>query len=103
MITSIANLTTEIINLKKSLQESQETTNKQVDALRQQVIKQSEIIAKQQLYLEQLDRKERECNIVLLGVPEDTESLGGATTDVDKIKKVWDTAGITCSIKSTLD
>ena len=83
------------------MKEYQDTTNTQVAELRQQIVKQNDVIAKQQLYLEQLDRKERECNLVVLGVPEDTEALEGATTDVDKLKKVWETAGITCSIKST--
>ena len=48
-----------------------------------------------------MDRKERECNLVILGVPEETEALDGATTDDDKLSKVWDAAGITCSIKSS--
>ena len=59
-----------------------------------------EIIAKQQLFLEQLDRKERECNLIILGVPEDNTTLEGATTDIDKVNKVWETAGITCTFKS---
>ena len=44
--------------------------------------------------------KDRERNLVILGILEDPEALEGATTDIDKLKKVWDAAGITCSIKS---
>ena len=101
VLTSISNLTTEIINLKKLLNENQETSRKQVDELRQQVSKQNQVIAKQQQFLEQLDRKERECNLVILGVPDDHETLEGATTDEEKLKKVWEKAGIICEIEST--
>lgn len=54
------------------------------------------MIARQQRYLEYIDRKERECtlDVVVLGVPEDNESLDGARTDSDKINKVWRAAGI---------
>ena len=48
-----------------------------------------------------MDRKERECNIVILGVPEGAEALDGATSDNAKVKKVWEAAGITCNIKSS--
>ena len=65
------------------------------------MLKQNQIIAKQQLYLEQLDRRERGCNLVILGVPEGSESLDGATNDTDKVSKVWQAAGITCNIKSS--
>ena len=57
--------------------------------------------ANEKTFLEQLDRKERECNLVILGVPDDNETLEGATTDEEKLKKVWEKAGIICEIKST--
>ena len=101
LIDSIAMLTGEISSLRTSLNVHQEATRKQVEDLKEQVLKQSSIISKQQLYLEQLDRKERECNIVLLGVPEDSETLDGATSDHDKVVKVWQAASITCAIQSS--
>ena len=101
MVTCITNLTTEIKGLIKSFADHQESTRKQFDDFKQQLVKQNEIIAKQQLYLEQHDRKERECNLVILGVPEETEALDGATTDSDKLSKVWAAAGITCTIESS--
>ncbi len=61
--------------------------------IKAQVNKQQEIIIKQQRNLEALDRKESECNLVLLGVPERRESLDGATTDETKIEKVWTASG----------
>lgn len=42
---------------------------------------QNEIIAKHQLYLESLERKGREANIVILGVPDEDEALDCAVTD----------------------
>ena len=104
---SIQNLTTEIVGLKTSFSDYKDAMTKQVDEMKEQVIemkeqlsKQNDIIAKQQLYLERIDRKERECNLIILGVPENSEALCGATNDTDKLKKVWETAGITCNIKS---
>ena len=101
LIDSISKLTAEFTSLKTSLNDIQESTRKQVDDLKQQVLKQNQIIAKQQLYLEQLDRRERECNLVILSVPEGSESLDGATNDTDKVSKVWQAAGITCNVKSS--
>ena len=71
-----------------------------MDELQAQVNKQADIIAKQQRFLESLDRKERECNLILLGVPEEHESLDGATTDRAKVDKVWEAARATCRVTS---
>ena len=100
LITSITKLTSEVTQLSTALKNHQDATDKQVTDLKHQVEKQSEIITKQQLFLEQLDRKDRECNLVILGVPEGAEALDGATEDNAKVKKVWEAAGITCNVKS---
>ena len=100
LIAMLTKLTSEVSQLTTALKNHQESTDKQVTELKQQVEKQNEVISKQQLFLEQLDRKERECNIVVLGVPEGAEALDGATNDDAKVKKVWDAAGITCNVKS---
>ena len=47
-----------------------------------------------------MDSKERECNLVILGVPEEREALDGATNDTDKVTKVWEAADITSTVKS---
>ena len=101
LIVSITNLTSEVAQLSTALKNHQESTDRQVSDLKQQVAKQNEVISKQQVFLEQLDRKERECNLVILGVPEGAEALDGATDDNAKVKKVWEVAGITCNIKSS--
>ena len=88
LIANITKLTSEVSQLTTALKTHQESTDKQVTELKQQVAKQNEVITKQQLFLEQLVRKERECNIVILGVPECAEALDGATNDNAKVKKV---------------
>lgn len=39
--------------------------------------------------MEAMDRKEREKNLVITGVPDEDEALEGATTEQDKINKIW--------------
>lgn len=56
--------------------------------LRDQVKKQAEVISKQQQYFEALDRRERENNIIVTGVPNENEALEGITSDEDKINKI---------------
>ena len=99
LISSITELTNEIKGFKSALTDLQESSRKQFQEFKQQLDKQNEIIAKQQLYLERQDRKERECNLVILGVPEEREALDGATNDTDKVTKVWEAADITSTVK----
>lgn len=42
-----------------------------------------------------MDRKERETRIMITGVPDENESLEGATTEGDKLQKVWPKVGVT--------
>ncbi|KAK8381159.1 hypothetical protein O3P69_008199 [Scylla paramamosain] len=73
--------------LKDTITAQNSVANENYEKLRARVNKQ--IIAKQQQYLEYLDKKEREGNVVILGVPDDQESLEGATTDEEKLDKIW--------------
>lgn len=100
ILTRLTELVAEVATLKQALMSPDSAINKKVDALQEQVNKQADIIAKQQRYLESLDRKERECNLVVLGVPEDREALDGATTDREKVAKVWEAARATCRVTS---
>ena len=50
----------------------------------------AEILMKHQLFLENIDRRERETNLVVLGVPEDGELVDGADNDDGKLCKIWD-------------
>ena len=100
LVASIATLTSEISQMRQEITEGNKEKDKKITDLEEKVSKLNETVIKQQLYLEQVDRRERERNIVLLGVPDDNEALDGATEDIEKIKKVWSAAGITCDIKS---
>ena len=85
---SIKTLTNEIKGLQASLSVYKTETDKQINEMKDQLSKQNDIIAKQQLYLEKIDLKERECNLVISGVPENNEALCGATSDNNKLNKV---------------
>ncbi|XP_063872866.1 uncharacterized protein LOC135107103 [Scylla paramamosain] len=97
----LKSLIEEVSELKKVLTSPNSIINKKIQDLQDQVNKQQEIIAKQQRYLEALDRKERECNLVLLGVPDGSESMDGAMTDETKIKKVWTAIGSSNAVTSS--
>ena len=77
------------MELRGLLTASKEETNEQIKSLKDTIDKQSEIIPQHQLFLEHLDRQKRENNLVVFGIPEEREALDGATTDADKLRKVW--------------
>lgn len=67
--------------------------------LQEKIDKQAEIIANQQCFLEAIDRREWETNVVVLGVPDEREALDSATTDDEKLSRVWGKmggAGVEC-------
>ena len=68
--------------------------NKNYAQLKAHVDKQEEILVKQQQFLEALDQKEGEASIVVLGVPDENEALDGATTDQEKLNKIWNKVGV---------
>ena len=90
----VGNLVTEIASLKTAVTSPESVINKKLENLQAQVDKQAEIISKQQRFLETLDRKERESNLVLLGVPDENESLDGRTTDETKVRKILEKIGV---------
>lgn len=90
----------ELADLKQALTSPGSAINTKITELQQQVNVQAEIISKQQRFLEGLDRKERECNLVILGVPDNGEELDGETEDVDKVNKIWGAAGATSEVLS---
>lgn len=82
-------LVTEVAELRKAVVAPDSGINKRINELQTQVNKQAEIISKQQLYFEYLDRKERENNIIITGVPDENATLDGATSEGDKLNKIW--------------
>lgn len=79
--------------MKQAITSPESAINKKVEELQSQVNKQADIIAKQQRYLEHIDRRERECYLIVLGVPDNNESL-------DSLDKIWSTVRATCRIQS---
>ena len=78
----------DLTDLRKAIVSSDNETKAQIKELRDTVIKQSDIILQQQLFLEQLDRHKRETNLVLFGVPDEQQAFDGVTADAEKIVKV---------------
>ena len=89
LIEKFQDLVKEVVELKLAVTAPDSTINKRFDDLQGQVTRQAEIIAKQQRYLEILDRKEREKNIIVTRVPDENEALEGATCDEEKLNKIW--------------
>lgn len=84
----------EVAELKKVMTSPESFVAKKFAELHDRIDKQAEIISKQQRFLEMLDRKERETNLVVLGLPEGSEALEGAVTDTDKLERVWEKVGV---------
>ena len=68
-----------------------------MNSMQRTINKQSEILGKQQMYLEGIDRKKREKNIVILGVPEDNIDLEESKGDEAKINNIWGKIGESCT------
>lgn len=96
----LTTLRTEITALKDTFTSPESAINKRITELQEQVNKQAEIITKQQRFLENIDRKERECNLVLYGVPDENVSLDGSTTDDRKIHKIWEETGASNEVRA---
>ena len=92
-------LVSETADLKQTITAPDSFINKMYDELQRQVDKQADIIAKQQRYLEFLDRKERENNIIITGVPEENEALAGETSEEKKLSKIWECMEVREEIK----
>ena len=80
----------DLAEVKRSLASPESAFNRKLADMQAQIDKQSEIIAQHQLFLEKVDRRERETKLVVLGVPEENEEFNGVTTDEDKLKKIWE-------------
>ena len=91
----ISSLSEELTGLKDYLTSPDSVINKRLTRMQTEIDKQAEIIAKQQLFLEQLDKRERENHLIVLGVPEEAEGLDGETSDEGKLKKIWMQMGLT--------
>ena len=87
-------LSNEVNSLRQAYTQAEQATGKRITELEKKMEKQAEIILSQQLYLENIDRKQRETHLILLGIPEGQDPLEGATVDEEKVKKIWSTIGL---------
>ena len=83
----------EMGSLKALVISPESVINKKITSHENKVQKQADIIFKQQLFLEALDRKERAANLVILGVPDYEEVFDGETSDESKLNKIWTKIG----------
>ena len=96
----LVSIATELGELRRTISTSETNTKKKLEDMQEQISKQANIIMQQQLFLEKVDRKERETNMVVLGVPDDQTALDGATNDDDKLSKVWEVLEDNTEIRS---
>lgn len=90
----LSSVTKELTELKIALMSPDSPMNKRITELEAKVDRQAQVIAAQQQFLEAVDRRERETNLVILGVPDQNESLEGATANGDKLKIIWRKIGV---------
>ncbi|MPC64024.1 hypothetical protein E2C01_058134 [Portunus trituberculatus] len=90
----------ELGELRQVIQTSKTDVDKKLEEMQEKIDTQSLIIWHQQMFLEKIDRKERENKLVLLGVADQNEAMEGATNDEDKIKKIWEAIGDSTEVHS---
>ena len=85
----LQDLTQNIAVMRQEALTRDKANEEKMKAMQVTINKQSEILGKQQMYLEGIDRKKREKNIVILGVPEDNVDLEESKGDEAKINNIW--------------
>ena len=93
LITEIREQRTEIRELKQSFADTEARLNARINDLESRAKGRDIILRNQQEFCESVDRELRETKLVILGVPDENESLDGATTEDAKLAKVWDAVG----------
>lgn len=88
---NVSDVANDVAELKRMLVSPDGPIGKRFAEMQTQIDKQAQTILQQQRFLEELDRRERETKIVVLGVPEEGELLQDAEADEDKLQKVWST------------
>ena len=86
----VTNLTRDIAKLTDTINNNAATYEAKMRDMQLKVDRGAEILMKHQLFLENIDRRERETNLVVLGVPEDGELVDGADNDDGKLSKIWE-------------
>lgn len=89
----LAEISAEISQLRQDMTSPDSSINKKIASMQSQIDQQANVIKQQQQFLEEIDKRERETKLVVLGVPDEEEELEGASTDEDKIRKIWGVIG----------
>ncbi|MPD04906.1 hypothetical protein E2C01_100617 [Portunus trituberculatus] len=83
-------ITRELAALKRKIASPQSTFNRKLSLMQDQIDKQTEVIDRQHSFLEVIERRERETKLIVLGVPDEGESLAGDNGhDMEKLSKIW--------------
>ena len=93
-------IVSDIYDLKRSFAAKLEEAETRITSLEERIAKQDEISERQQRFMERIDRKERECNIIVLGVPDEHLALDGVTNDQAKVRRVLEAAGADVEVRS---
>ena len=93
----LQDLTQNIEIMRQEALTRDKANEEKIKAMQVTINKQSEILGKQQMYLEGIDRKKRERNIVILGVPEDNADLEDSKGDEAKLNNIWGKIGESCT------
>ena len=96
----LGEISKELLDVKSQFSSPESGINQRMTKLQEKVDKQAEIIASQQNFLEAFDIKERETRLIILGKPDESESLEGETADQGKLQKVWSQIGEIPEVKS---
>ena len=91
LLAAVNTLTDEVRLLRESRKKDEEELKK----MRMELADMYRIVAQQQTFAESLDARDRQCNLVITGVPEQGKVLDGATTEKAKYEKVLSKIGIT--------
>lgn len=90
MSDQLTRISQDLAQLRHDIASPDSIINRKLESMQSQIDRQAEVIKQQQLFLETIDRRERETKLVVLGVPDEAENLEGAVTDEDKLKKIWE-------------
>ena len=82
-----------ILEELRLMREDRAKDRAEVNELRQEVQCLKAVVTQQQRFAEQLDAYERQCNLIITGVPEGRESMDGATDDKTKCEKIMEAIG----------
>ena len=86
--TWLSNIAKELNEVRQTIASSEDRVNKKPAELQEKTDKHASIISQQQLFLGSVDARQRETNIVITGVPDETKALEGAADNDEKIVKV---------------